>query len=162
MIKKYKKILLLSVFLLQLDQLSKIFIRDSFPFSNLKLVTDKGNQVIPNFFYITKIENTGAAWGSLSGNTVLLSVISILVFFLLLKYVLKEKLNSLRTIYYSMLFAGILGNLIDRLFFGYVTDFLNFYIFSYDYPVFNIADIFIVLGVFLCLIDIARGEVYDM
>ena len=63
-----------------------------------------------------------------------------------------------KTIYYGMLFAGILGNLIDRLFFGYVTDFLNFYIFSYDYPVFNFADIFIVVGVLLCLIDIARGE----
>ena len=159
---KHKLLLMISLFLLQIDQLSKMFIKNNYPFSSLKNISGKGNEIIHNFFYITKLENTGAAWGSFSGNIILISVISIVVFILLLRFVLKEKLNTYRIIYYSMLFAGIIGNLIDRLFFGYVTDFLNFYIFSYDYPVFNIADIFIVVGVLLCLIDLARGEIYDM
>ena len=59
-----------------------------------------------------------------------------------------------------MLFAGIIGNFIDRLVNGFVIDYLNFYIFGYDYPVFNIADIFIVLGIILMIIDVIRGEVY--
>ena len=160
--KKYKLLLLLSIFLIQLDQLSKLFIRDNYPFSGLKFLYEKGNQIIPNFFYITNVENTGAAWGSFSGNISLLSIISIFVFILLLKYVLSEKLNNFKVFYYGLLFAGIIGNLIDRLALGYVTDFLNFYIFSYDYPVFNLADIFIVVGVLLCLVDIIRGGTYDM
>jgi signal peptidase II len=58
------------------------------------------------------------------------------------------------------LFSGIIGNLIDRIFNGYVLDFLNFYILGYDYPVFNMANIFIVLGVVLMIIDVVRGEIY--
>ena len=155
---KYKKILMISTFLLQIDQLSKLFIRNNYPFSYLKSVYGKGQVIIDKIFYISNVENTGAAWGSFSGNTIFLSFLSIIIFWVLFKFAMKEKLNNLKTIYYGMLFAGILGNLIDRLLLGYVTDFLNFYIFSYDYPVFNFADIFIVFGVLLCLIDIARGE----
>ena len=156
--KKTKKLFMLSLLLLQFDQLSKIFIRCNYPFSNLKEIPLKGQELIHNFFYITKVENTGAAWGNFSGNIVFLSIVSVFVFFMLFNYAIKEKLSNYKIIYYSMLFAGILGNLIDRVFFVFVTDFLNFYIFSYDYPVFNVADIFIVVGVLLYIIDIARGE----
>ena len=58
----------------------------------------------------------------------------------------------------GFLMGGIIGNLADRLLFGYVRDFLNFYIIGYDFPIFNIADIFIVLGVFILIISIIRGE----
>jgi len=54
--------------------------------------------------------------------------------------------------------GGIVGNLADRIMFGYVRDFLNFYIIGYDFPVFNIADIFIVIGVGILIISILRGE----
>jgi signal peptidase II len=58
----------------------------------------------------------------------------------------------------GFLMGGIIGNLADRLLFGYVKDFLNFYIIGYDYPVFNIADIFIVTGVIMLIISILKGE----
>ena len=59
---------------------------------------------------------------------------------------------------FGLLLGGLSGNLIDRLFFGYVRDFLDFYIFGYDYPVFNIADICIVFGVILLIIAVLKGE----
>ena len=59
---------------------------------------------------------------------------------------------------FSFLYSGILGNLIDRVFRGYVIDFLDFNIFGYDYPVFNFADICIVFGIILMIIAIIKKE----
>ena len=56
-----------------------------------------------------------------------------------------------------MLIGGILGNLFDRIIYGYVIDYLDFYILGYNYPVFNIADMCIVISVFLIIIDTIRG-----
>ena len=130
-------------------------------FHSFNVIPGKGIEIIKNFFYITEVKNTGAAWGMFSNNTVMLSVISIIVTILLHIFLQKEtNLNKLSITSYGFLFAGIIGNLIDRLFSGYVTDFLNFYIFGYDYPVFNIADILIVVGIILMIIDVVRGEIY--
>ena len=68
------------------------------------------------------------------------------------------KENTRNYIAFAMLYAGILGNFIDRLFRGYVIDFLDFKIFNYDFPVFNFADICIVVGTFLVIFAIFRGE----
>ena len=59
---------------------------------------------------------------------------------------------------YSMLISGIVGNIIDRVLYGKVIDFISFHIFSYNAPVFNIADSLIVVGAILLVIIIARGE----
>ena len=176
--KEYIIILIITIIGVLLDQISKLFIR--YEFTNLSCVKclsdilsvggfyngfnevpNKGIEIIKNIFYITNVNNTGGAWGMFSGNVPLLAVISSIVVIVLLYFLKSEKnLNKLSITYYGMLFAGIIGNLIDRLFNGYVTDFLNFYIFGYDYPVFNIADILIVLGMILMVIDVLRGEVY--
>ena len=58
----------------------------------------------------------------------------------------------------GILLGGIVGNLLDRVLFGYVRDFLDIYIFKYNFPIFNIADICIVLGVIMLIISILRGE----
>ena len=58
---------------------------------------------------------------------------------------------------YSLLIGGILGNLFDRIIYGYVVDYLDFYFFNYNFPIFNIADICIVCSVVLIIIDTLRG-----
>lgn len=133
-------------------------------FLGFNVIPGKGIEIIKNFFYIMKVENTGGAWGIFSGNVVFLALISLFVTIMLFSFIKNEEkekeLNKLSITYYGLLFSGIIGNLIDRIFNGYVIDFLNFYIFGYDYPVFNIADIFIVVGVILMIIDVLRGEIY--
>jgi signal peptidase II len=176
--KEYIIILLITILGIVLDQISKIFIRYEFTnlscvnclpdilpvggvYNGFNVVPKKGIEIIKNFFYITNVKNTGGAWGMFSGNVSSLALISAIVVLILI-YFLKEerKLNKISITYYGIMFAGIIGNLIDRLFLGYVTDFFNFYIFGYDYPVFNIADILIVLGIILMIVDVVRGEIH--
>ena len=59
---------------------------------------------------------------------------------------------------FGFLIGGIVGNLIDRVMFGYVKDFFDFYIFNYNFPIFNFSDIAIVIGIILLIIAILRGE----
>ena len=70
----------------------------------------------------------------------------------------KEVLTRQTSIYYGMLIGGIVGNLIDRLVFGYVIDYLDFYIFGYNYPIFNLADVLIVISVILIIIFSFKGK----
>lgn len=61
-------------------------------------------------------------------------------------------------IIYGILLGGIIGNLIDRIIYGYVIDYLNFNIFGYNFPVFNFADICIVISIFIIIIEILKGD----
>lgn len=70
----------------------------------------------------------------------------------------KFKENKRNIIAFSLLIGGLLGNLIDRIIHGYVIDFIDFYIFNYNYPIFNIADVCICIGVFILLYSIYLGE----
>ena len=136
-------------------------IKEGGTFSGLNVVPEKGIELIKNFFYIIEVKNTGGAWGIFSGNVAFLAVISLFVIVMLYFFLRSEKkLNKLSITYYGLLFAGIIGNCIDRIVNGYVTDFLNFFIFGYDFPVFNVADILIVVGVGLMIIDVVRGELH--
>lgn len=81
---------------------------------------------------------------------------SLIILYIIIKYIKeelkKEKLNSISyLICYALLLAGATGNLLDRLIFGYVIDFLDFYIFTYHFPIFNIADSMIVIATFILL-----------
>ena len=60
-----------------------------------------------------------------------------------------------------MLIGGIIGNLIDRIIYGYVIDYLDFNIFGYNYPVFNLADSMIVISIILLILFINKGDTYD-
>lgn len=59
---------------------------------------------------------------------------------------------------FSLIYGGLLGNLIDRIIYGYVIDFIDFYIFNYNYPIFNIADACICIGVLVLLYSIYLGD----
>ena len=139
---------LLIVCLTLLDQAAKSFISiNPSAYANL--------EVIRGFFYITYVKNTGAAWSMLSGQRVFLSMISAAaaVGMLVMLHKTVSKKQKLTSISLALMIAGAIGNLIDRLMLGYVRDFLNFYIFGYDFPVFNVADICLTVGV--CLLILA-------
>ena len=139
-----KKIWVYTFIIVLLDQISKILVDN---FLSYELT------IIPNFFSITKVHNTGGAWGIFGGNSLILACISLIVIFAMIEIILNDKkITKIDTLSYSFILSGIIGNLIDRIVRTYVIDFLSFNIFGYDYPVFNIADIFIVLGVIICII----------
>lgn len=146
-----KKVYILTLVIFIIDQISKSII-------STYLTLNKSIEVINNFFYLRYINNTGASWGILSNSRILLIILSLLAIIILIRYMYSFKKTKLNLIGFGFLLGGILGNLSDRILYGYVRDFLDFIIFKYDFPVFNIADIFIVLGVIILVISIIRGE----
>ena len=125
------------------------------------LILQKSVKVIDNFFYLTFTNNTGAAWSILKDQRLLLLILTVIVLFVINKYIHKEKLTSIENYAYGLLMGGIVGNFFDRLIYGYVIDFLDFKIFGYDYPIFNFADSFIVIGIILLIIIEIRKERYE-
>ena len=116
------------------------------------------NQVIVlirNFFNLTYVRNYGAGFSILQNATVFLSLISIVACVVLFYYLIKtDKKDLVSKISYLLRISGAIGNLIDRLKLGYVIDFLDFKIFGYDFPVFNIADCYITIGCFILIIKV--------
>ena len=145
-----KKIFIISIFLIILDFISKLLIVN---FLKVDLF------LIPNFLYLTFVTNTGTFWGLFSNINIFFMILSIIVLSLLIYIItVKTTLNKLNTILYSLVMSGIIGNLIDRIIRGYVVDFIGIKIFNYNFPIFNFADIYIVIGV---LLFILIGEKYE-
>ncbi len=108
--------------------------------------------VIPFLFNFKLVHNYGAAWGLLAGKQVFLIVLSIVFMAIFIFYYIKEPNKSwLLNITFGFLFAGCLGNLYDRLVFGYVRDFIQFD-FWQSFPIFNFADVALCIGVVLFII----------
>ncbi|MBP3432062.1 MAG: signal peptidase II [Clostridia bacterium] len=108
--------------------------------------------VIPYLFNFKLVHNMGAAWGLMAGKQVFLVVLSIVFLAIFIFYYIKEKNKSwLLTIAYGFLIAGCLGNMFDRIAFGYVRDFIQF-AFWPNFPIFNFADVFLCVGVLLFFI----------
>lgn len=145
-----KKIISISMICLLLDQVFKIIVTNTLTLNN-------SYTIINNFFNISLVHNDGAAWSILSGNRILLIIISLLSLFIIyFLFIKKKQLKSIEIIIYGMLIGGILGNLLDRILYGYVIDFLDFKVFNYNYPVFNIADCCIVIAAILLVIDVVK------
>ena len=148
-------IIILSLIFFFIDYVSKYVIINNFLFGISK-------KVINNFFYITHINNEGAAFSILNGKTIFLIIISIIIIVMLINYVRKNSIkDKLSVVSISLVIGGSLGNLLDRITKGYVIDFLDFHIFGYDFPIFNIADTFITVGIFLLFISLNRKEKKD-
>ena len=132
-----------------IDQLSKILVqRTMYLYQNIK--------IIPNFFSLYYVKNTGAAFSILENATLLLIVISVLFIIFIDNTIKKEEQNltKLSILSLGMIIGGIFGNLIDRILYRSVIDFLSFSFGNYHFPVFNIADIGITVGVALLLFEI--------
>lgn len=152
--KKIKYIVgIIIIFLL--DQISKIIIMNT-----MKL--GKSIKIIGSFFKLTYVHNDGAAFGMFGGKTIFILLISFLILGYLLFELFRNKKSTLKMdISIIMIIGGLLGNLIDRLYFGYVRDFLDFKIFNYDFAVFNIGDIAIVLGAILFFISVLLEGIHE-
>ncbi len=111
--------------------------------------------VIDNFLYITSHRNEGAAWGILQGKMIFFYVVTLVVIGLVILWIRKLdiKKEKLLVIALSFILGGALGNFIDRVMYQHVVDFINTYIFGYDFPIFNIADSALCIGVFLMAVD---------
>lgn len=125
------------VLVVLIDQISKLIV------GNI-LGLNESVKIIDNFFYITNVNNYGAAFNIFNGNTIFLILIALIMLYMLYKYFKDNNIN--------ILVGGIIGNLIDRIIYGYVRDFLDFRIFGYNYPIFNISDICICIGIFILII----------
>jgi len=133
-----------------LDQIAKILV-------TMFLGRTESVSVIPYLFDFVYVENTGAAFSILSGNTVFLGIVSVLFCIGVLVYWYKNKpTHNLMKTALTLLFAGAFGNAIDRIFRGYVVDFISTSFM--EFPVFNIADISIVFGAFLLIVYVMFYE----
>ena len=107
-------------------------------------------EVIPGFFYIIHVGNTGAAWSMFSGFPVMLALLALAtlgaIFFWRSSLGLKDRFTQ---ICFGLLCGGIVGNLLDRLLHKHVIDFIDLHFGSYIYPTFNVADSGICVGVIL-------------
>jgi signal peptidase II len=133
--------IILIILIIGLDQASKFIFNSS-------LVLNQPNPVIKGFFYLTLVHNRGAAFGILKNQLPLFILISIFAIILIsfnLKKSSGDKRFSLNNLALILIFSGAIGNLIDRVIFGYVIDFLDFCV----WPVFNVADSAITIGAIL-------------
>ena len=134
-------------FILIFDILSKHFITQALPHVGDSM------DVIPGFINFVYIQNTGAAWGMLAGRPVFLIIVSIIILAIYLWFyairLKRLKNNSSITLAVSvgLIAGGCIGNLVDRIAFGYVRDFINFQFM--DFPVFNVADIALTVGIII-------------
>lgn len=140
-----KRIILISTLTLILDILTKQLV------INL-MIENQSIALIKNFFSITYAKNTGVAFSFLEGNVPLIIIITSIIILLILKYIKETVQNKYEIICYGLIIGGSIGNLIDRIIYGYVIDFLDFNLFGYPFPIFNIADTTIVIGIFSLII----------
>jgi len=154
-LRAYRRFWVTLVALLVADQVSKAWV-----LSHIELNTYFSPEpipVIPGFFYFVNVTNTGAAWGMFSNYTPWLAWLGVAalagIFFFRRQLELPKPLLQYT---FGLLCGGIIGNMIDRLCYGRVVDFLDFHLPGYRYPAFNVADSGITVGVTIYLIYSCR------
>ena len=131
-----------ALFVLILDQFTKFLIKQNFQFN-------QSAPIIKNIFHLTYITNTGSAFGLFKGFNFVFVVFSFIVMILIFYYIKKIK-NNEKILQFSigLLLGGTIGNMIDRLLYSYVVDFIDFRI----WPVFNIADSAVTISIVFLII----------
>ena len=138
--------ILLSILIILSDQFTKHLININYKsLINTNLI----------FFSIDYVKNYGAAFNILSGSRILLSIVSIIISFILIFFILiKKNIINLDLLSYSFILGGTVGNGIDRITKGYVIDFINLNF--VNFPVFNVADISINIGLIFIIYGLIR------
>jgi signal peptidase II len=150
-----KLIFFISLPLYALDQWSKQLV--------LRLISPyEARVVVPDFFSLVNVTNTGAAFGSFKGNNAFFIVISIVALVVVTVLLVRQRRpDRLRDLSLALLLAGILGNLTDRLLYGHVIDFLLFNLhirYADPWPAFNVADSCISIAVMLFIVHSFRKQ----
>ncbi|MEJ6950915.1 signal peptidase II [Natronospora cellulosivora (SeqCode)] len=138
---------LIAFIIIVFDQITKVMVVNSFSLG-------ESRAIINNIFHLTFVKNTGAAFGILAGYRYFFIVITVVVVIALIVFRNMSKKNIFLDIAISLTIGGAIANLIDRIRYGYVIDFLDFRI----WPVFNIADSAIVVGMFVLIYYIWKEE----
>ncbi len=153
-LKRYYWVIL-SIAMIALDQVTKYLV-------NLHLPIGDSIEVIPEFFHLTHVRNEGAAMGILSGYRWIFMVFTTIVIIAAVVFMLSGKVkNQWGILAITMIIAGGVGNMIDRVFLGEVIDFFSFIFWGYEFYVFNVADIFICCGVFVLALYILFSSDFD-
>ncbi len=129
------------------DQITKVLIRGNF-------ALHESLPIIPGFFDLRYIQNTGAAWGMFAGGHLWLALLSVVMLVVILVFRRSFLTDSLiDRVCLGLIVGGIVGNLIDRVRLQYVVDFLDFYLGPHHFPAFNVADSAICVGVGLYIVS---------
>ena len=137
---------LLALVIIALDQITKAIIVN-------KMELGESIQVIEYFLYITSHRNPGAAWGILAGKMWFFYIVTVVVIIALVFYIQKmAKTHMLVGVALALMLGGAIGNFIDRILHQEVVDFIDTYIFGYNFPIFNVADSALTVGVALLII----------
>jgi signal peptidase II len=149
--------LVVSLAVLLLDQWTKGIVTRAFE-------VHQSRSVIAGLFDVTYVRNSGAAFGLFASvdssiKAILLNSVAVLVFLVVSAYALRSSHRSVRLqVGFALILGGAVGNLLDRVRFGYVVDFLDFSISGHHWPAFNVADSAICIGVGLLFLDMLRSE----
>ncbi|GAA3718512.1 signal peptidase II [Salinicoccus jeotgali] len=146
---------LIGLAVLAIDQLTKYFVVTG-------MQEGESVPVLGKYFMLTSHRNSGAAWGMFQGQMLFFYLVTLLVLGILIYVYVKEaKGNTLLQLALTLLLAGALGNFIDRILFQEVVDFIDVLIVFYDFPIFNIADSALTIGVILMILEffiIGKGD----
>lgn len=146
---------IVGIIVLAIDQLTKFLVAT-------QMSLGESIPVIGEYLKITSHRNSGAAWGMFEGRMLFFYIITVAVLvFLIYFYKTEAKNNLLMQVGIALLMAGALGNFIDRLLFQEVVDFVDVLIINYDFPIFNVADSALTVGVIILLIEVfitGRGK----
>ena len=151
--RKYWVLFITFFVILVLDQWTKYLVQQ-------RLLLHQIVKVIHGFFNLTHLRNTGGAFGIFGGEkggvgSLFFIVVSFIAIGCILYFFLKLKENEkVLSLSLSLILSGAVGNLIDRFMYGEVVDFLDFYLFSYHWPAFNIADSAITIGISLMAFEL--------
>ncbi|MGM0835637.1 MAG: signal peptidase II [Bacillota bacterium] len=137
---------LIALFIIIVDQVTKYLVVQY-------MELGENIPIIENFLYLSSHRNQGAAWGILQGQMYFFYIITMAVVIGLIIY-LQKLPNDQKWMKFalSLMLGGAVGNFIDRLLHQEVIDFINTFIFSYDFPIFNVADSALVIGVGIILV----------
>lgn len=143
-----KTSIIISILVALLDQIIKFFIDKQVLF----------REVIPDLFNIHKVYNYGVAFSFLENKRYLILLFSIILLYFLFN--LRKDLPKAKKydILFGVILGGILGNLIDRIFRGFVIDYFEIFLGQYSFPIFNLADICITLGIIIMILIMSLGD----